>query len=320
MARTPDGTPEAQTGFARETAPTDRIPSQTEDTDLTAVCLPIEDIKGDALTRDRMEIDEHELKELVDSILNNGLRQPIEVFEPSNPEAAGRYALISGFRRLAAYRQLYRISGLPRYARIPAFVRKPSSLHQVLVAMVEENEIRVGISQYERGRAASMAVMDRHFDTLDQAVNTLFANASKTKRSKIRSFAMLHDELGDHLRHANEYGERQCLRLAAALRGGGEEALRNVLVHVPSHTAEEEWNRLLPVVEQFEPVHADRPRNGSPQTRPIQRSPRDALANGVEIEREYGPQGYAIRFYGKMVTADLVDAVMQNVRHLLQPR
>lgn len=285
---------------------------------LIAVELPIDDVRGDALTRDRMQLDENEMRELTESILAHGLRLPIEVFEPDNPEGAGRYALISGFRRLAAFRQLYKLTSLERFARIPAFVRQPASIADTLIAMIEENEIRVGLSQYERGRAASMAVYDGYFKTLDEAVNTLFQNASKAKRSKIRSFAMIHEELGDLLKHAPGLSERQCLRLAGALRAGGEDDLRSALGRTTAANAEEEWARLETVVEAFETQPNDPQRGGRPRNEPIRREPSIPLANGISIEKEVGPAGYAIRFHGKNVSADLVDAAIENIRHLLE--
>lgn len=59
--------------------------------------LPLHEITVDALSRDQMDLDEEDLAELRRSIMDHGLRLPIEVFEPTNPEAAGKYALISGF-------------------------------------------------------------------------------------------------------------------------------------------------------------------------------------------------------------------------------
>ena len=64
---------------------------------LVAVELPIHEISSDALSRDRIDLNEEEMRELTGSIDENGLRLPIEVFEPANPDQAGKYALISGF-------------------------------------------------------------------------------------------------------------------------------------------------------------------------------------------------------------------------------
>ena len=54
----------------------------------------------------------------------------------------------------------------------------------------------------ERGRAAAMAVYDGVFPSLDEAVQMLFGSGSKAQRSKIRSFALVVEELGDMLSFA----------------------------------------------------------------------------------------------------------------------
>ncbi|SNR75038.1 ParB/RepB/Spo0J family partition protein [Puniceibacterium sediminis] len=281
--------------------------------------IPVHEVMADALTRDRMNLDDDEMQELVDSISRNGLRLPIEVFEPSNPEAAGRYALISGFRRLAAYRQLNAMTGGEKFRTIPAFVRAPTSVAATLVAMIEENEIRVGLSQYERGRAAAVAVHDGVFASIDEAVSALFQSGSKAKRSKIRSFALIHDELGDMLRHATNLTERQCLRIATALRAGQGDVMRDALDEAEADSPEAEWTVLLPFVESAEGAAPDPSRGGRPKVAKKARSGQVvALANGVSIEKVSGPEGYAIRFHGRAVDSEMVDAVMDHIRHLLE--
>lgn len=122
--------------------------------------------------------------------------------------------------------ELNALSGVERHTTIAAFIRKPDTLADTIVAMIEEIEIRTGLSQYERGRAAAIAVHNRVFNIVDEAVTTLFSSASKAKRSKIRSFALVHEELGDMARFGSQLRERQCLRVAARLRAGQIEAMR----------------------------------------------------------------------------------------------
>ncbi|KIC08993.1 chromosome partitioning protein ParB [Leisingera sp. ANG-M1] len=303
--------------IARDKADAERL-RDAEGKGLVAVEIPLEEITADALNRDRIVMDEEELQELMTSISVNGLRLPIEVFEPLNPEEAGKYALVSGYRRLTALRRLNALSG-ERFRTIPAFIRAPGTIANAMVAMIEENEIRSGLSQYERGRAAASAVHDGVFPTVDEAVAVLFQNASKAKRSKIRSFALIHEELGDMLSHATGLNERQCLRLASALRCGGADRLRAALEQAAGRSAVEEWEAVLPVIEDSEGAPQDLSRGGRPKTgQKVERSRRTQVANGITIEREFGPAGYAIRFSGAEVTAELVDAVMDNVRHLLE--
>mmetsp|Transcript_23200 Transcript_23200/g.39777 ORF Transcript_23200/g.39777 Transcript_23200/m.39777 type:complete len:361 (+) Transcript_23200:492-1574(+) len=348
---TPEALKEIEEGFARETtAPTRRAPiadvaadaalladprpvaeredraraeaelsafQDARDRGLVAQEIPLDEITADALSRDRMGLDEEDMAELRRSIADHGLRLPIEVFEPTNPDAAGRYALISGFRRLAAIRELNALSGGTRHQTIPAFVRSPDTLADAVVAMVEENEIRTGLSQYERGRAAAVAVHEGVFVSLDDAVATLFSSASKAKRSKIRSFALLHEELGDMLRFGTVLSERQCLRVAAGLRAGQSEAMRKALESHAVGNAADEWAVLEPLIEAIEGVAADPSRGGRPR-KVVERSAPVKLANSITMERVQTDDGFAIRLRGKYVNEELVAQVMDRIKYLLE--
>lgn len=307
--------PEARAEQARDKADADRW-REAEQGGRVITMIPIRDIQVAGISRDRLELDHDELMELANSIVSNGLRLPVEVFRGEYDD--GTFTLISGYRRLEAFRHLDGMRRGDDFAMIPAFIRAPDSVADVYVAMIEENEIRVGLSQYERGRAAVLAVYDGVFPTLDEAVNTLFANASKAKRSKIRSFAMIHEELGDMLEFATAMNERQCLRLATALRAGLGPAMRDALEAVKARSLEEEWAELLPYVEEAEGAGSAPSRGGRPKAeKRLVKSRHTKLANGVSIEKESGPNGYAIRFHGP-VHSDTVDECMERIRYLLE--
>ncbi len=304
--------------LARDKADAERL-READGKGLIAREIPIHEITADALTRDRMAMDEDELTELCTSISANGLRLPIEVFEPSNPDTAGKFALISGFRRLAAYRRLNTLTAGEKYQTIPCFIRQPGSIADTLVAMVEENEIRTGLSQYERGRVAAIAVHEGVFATIEDAVKTLFGSASKAKRSKVKSFALVHEELGDMLSHATHLSERQCLRLAAALRAGQGGEIRVALDDHVTDTPEAEWAVLEPLVTKAEGIAPDPSRGGRPRKEAKTREGREVpLANGISIQRIDRADGYAIQFHGANVNSELVDQVMDHIRHLLE--
>ena len=115
---------------------------------------------------------------------------PIEIFAIKN--APGRYALISGHRRLTVFRRLQALGANPeKYATIPAFIRRPASIEAAFAAMVEENEIRAELSPWERGRIAVAARDAGVFPTIDAAVETLFASGSAIKRRRLRTLASL---------------------------------------------------------------------------------------------------------------------------------
>ena len=105
-------------------------------------------------------------------------------------------------------------------------LRDPGAMGGTFAAMVEENEIRASLSHYERGRIAVIAAQQGAFVNAEEAVNAFFPMASKGKRSKIRSFALIFEELGDMLTLPDLIREKDGLKIAAALREGAEARLR----------------------------------------------------------------------------------------------
>ena len=175
--------------------------------------LPLEAVEVGYLVRDRMLADDSELQVLMESLKARGQQTPIEVVKLDQ----GRYGLISGWRRLTALRRLRDAAGDERFAKIQAILRQPETAADAYVAMVEENEIRVGLSYYERARVAAKAVEQGVYDSEKTALLQLFSSASRAKRSKIRSFLPLYHALDDGLRFASAIPERLGLALAHAL-------------------------------------------------------------------------------------------------------
>lgn len=141
----------------------------------------LQEIVAEELSRDRIKVDPEAMDELKQSIRLRGLRLPIDLFPLKNPEPGETYGLISGWRRLMAYRALQAETGDDSFATIPAFVRSIGTGANAYVAMVEENEIRSNLSHYERGRVVVMAVGHGAFETIEEAVNTLYQAGSKAK-------------------------------------------------------------------------------------------------------------------------------------------
>ncbi|QFS84989.1 ParB/RepB/Spo0J family partition protein [Roseivivax sp. THAF197b] len=276
---------------------------------LVAVEIPLAEISVDTLSRDRMDVEDEALQELVRSIDAHGLRLPIEVFG----QADGSYALISGFRRLAAVRQLNASYGSTQFATIPAFVRAPKSSVEAIQAMIEENEIRVGISQYERGRVAAMAVHGGVFSSLDEAVSSLYSSSSKAKRSKIRSFALIHEELGDMLHFPKALSERQCLRLAGALRVGLGSAIRAALETQVISDAEREWAILLPLIEEAETGNVDSARGGRPKKAAKAADPGREIGKGIRMKVGRRSDSVSITLSGAALEGVDIDTVIAKI-------
>lgn len=268
------------------------------------ITIPLDAIDAEALTRDRLHLDPQALAELRRSIARTGLRQPVEVYELPRP---GAYGLISGYRRLRAMRDLN-----PEGGTIPAFLRAPASAAAACAAMVEENEIRADLSPFERGRIAVAATRAGLFDTTETAIDRLYETASKAKRSRLRAFALVAEELDGWLAVPQALTTRQGLRLATALRGGMGKVIRAALESPGADAGPEaQWAALRPYVEEAEAdLAAETPRRNGRPRRLLQLRP------GLTLRRERTRQGYCLRLTGREATSDFCDEIFDEIERL----
>ena len=164
--------------------------------------------------------EDEEMAALRASLRPHGQRTPIEVTPLVTGAGALPYGLISGWRRLAALKALHAETGEARFATVQALVRRPETAADAYVAMVEENEIRIGLSHYERARVAARATERGIFPSEKAALLALFATASRPKRSRIRAFLDIYHALDGTLRFPAALPERLGLRLVEKLRAG----------------------------------------------------------------------------------------------------
>jgi len=281
--------------------------------------IALEEIDENALVRDRTFLDAGEMTELKNSIAGHGLRLPIEIFRAAGEKP---YGLISGYRRMHAVRELFALTGDAKYQTIKAIIRDPDALGGTITAMVEENEIRASLSHYERGRIAVIAAQQGVFSTAVEAVNQLFNAGSKAKRSKIRSFSLIFEELGDMLEFPEDLREKDGLRVATALRAGGEARFREALAHAQAPNAKDEWACLEAVVQEYEAEALPATKGGRPKNRAP--SPgwqgKDTLhlSSGITLQRGEDSHGYIIRLRGKGINSDLVSLAMGELQRLLE--
>lgn len=311
---------EARERAARTGAEADAF-RRSRDAGLLIQEIPLDQILAEDLTRDRLILDPEEMSELQQSIATNGLRLPIELYQMADEGGSQRYGLLSGYRRFKATEALHLLSGGLRFATIKALVRDRIPAPDALAAMVEENEIRADLSHFERGRIAALSVRQRVFGSTEEAVNHLFPAASKAKRSKIRSFALIFDDLGDLLEFPESLTEKQGLRLAGALRAGEETALRQTLAQARPGDATEEWAVLLPILDRSEETSRDPSRGGRPTKSPVTRvvdGGSVTTSSGFTIRREEDSRGYLIRIGGRRVDAEMIDIIIGEVQRLLE--
>ncbi|WP_134681023.1 ParB/RepB/Spo0J family partition protein [Paracoccus ravus] len=278
--------------------------------------IPLDQIDEAAMVRDRMVVGEEEMQELRLSIAAHGLRLPIEVFEIDSLDGQkARFGLLSGFRRLEAMRALRDLSQSEKYNTIPALIRPRSDSDEAFVAMVEENEVRQELSHFERGRIAVIAANQGAFANTDDAVAKLFATASKAKRSKVRSFALIFEELGDMLSYPEALTERRGLRISAALRNGGESQIRDALSTRACADAEEEWALIEPVLHLIEEGPSPERRVGRPKSKPARLLP-DLTAHttsGILLRVTEDRGSYVIRLDGEGLNADVIQRMLAEL-------
>lgn len=255
--------------------------------------LPLAQIAPDHLLRDRLPAADAEMAALCDSLRANGQRTPIEV----TPLVGLRpYGLLSGWRRHAALTALHAETGEARFSTVQALVRHPAGAAEAYVGMVEENEIRLGLSQYERARIAALAAAQGVFADEEAAVRTLFATASRPKRSRIRAFLEIYHALEGHLRFPAHLPERLGLRLVERIRAGEGPRLVAALARSEAASPEAEQTLLteLAALKRRAPQDTRRPRR---------------LLPGVTLAETLRGQTLTLRLEGPGVTTDLAKEI-----------
>lgn len=295
--------------------------------------LPLEAIDKQHLVRDRIEQNEDDMDALVGSLQSRGQQTPIEVVK-LNSKTGHRYGLISGWRRMLALQRLNEAEPHKGFDKVLARVIQPETAHDAYVAMVEENEIRVNLSHYERARIAVKAIAEGVYETQKQALNGLFGNVARSKRSKIGSFMRLVEALDNVLYYPASISEKLGLALVRELNQSPDfaEALRNELLLTERPVAEVEIEVLVQAVKvaqglQDSPVSIPEPGEDGFED-PVNAAPpapsaKPATASGTKapaperftqkitagLSLSYTPQKGRIELTGDAVTEDLKAAL-----------
>ncbi|MDU8912139.1 ParB/RepB/Spo0J family partition protein [Aestuariicoccus sp. MJ-SS9] len=219
------------------------------------VPLALAEIQFDHLVRDRIIVEDDEMEALVNSLRDRGQQTPIEVVELPR----GGYGLISGWRRCQALIQLGRDEVL-------ALIRRPETAAEAYQAMVEENEIRVGLSYFERARIVAKAAEEGVYRSEKEALLDLFRAASRPKRSKIGGFLPIVHHLSSVLQFPQALSERGGLALGRALEedAGLGARLQAALRAARADTPEAEAEVIAAAMEPPQPA----PRNTVPDPAP----------------------------------------------------
>ncbi|MDD7973563.1 ParB/RepB/Spo0J family partition protein [Roseinatronobacter alkalisoli] len=212
--------------------------------------IPLDDIRAQALTRDRAIGRDDELDELKESIRAIGLSNPIRVVARDDG-----FDLVQGYRRLSAYLELLAETGdTESWGRIPAgLVPADGSMEGLYRRMVDENMIRRDVSFAEMAELARAYTADPDTPAtgLDTTIATLYASANRQKRIYIRNFARMLDALGESLLYAPEIPRALGLAVWKRIDREPETAarLRARLATEPTRSAERELDILREYAE-----------------------------------------------------------------------
>lgn len=201
--------------------------------------IPLDAVDAARLTRDRAPGEDPELPELIASIRELGLSNPIRVERHGD-----RFELVQGWRRLQAFKALLAETGDAAFATIPAAMAGEQDLETAYRRMVDENMVRKDISFAEMAELARAYAADPGVSCadVDKAVAALFKSAGYQKRSYIRAFAQLLEMLGGRLQHAPAIPRNLGLAVRQRVEaepGGLAELIRALDAH-PDRDASEE--------------------------------------------------------------------------------
>lgn len=255
--------------------------------------LPLSEIRLDHLVRDRIPATggaDEDMAALIASLRDRGQQTPIEVVAL----AQGGYGLISGWRRCTALLALH-ATGVGD-GTVLAIERRPDDASDAYLAMVEENEIRLGLSYFERARIALKAVEQGVFETEKQALLELFRTASRAKRSKIRSFLTVVRALDGALHFPQAMGERLGLQLCTALER--DPALAPRLISALSSATPPDAQAELKIIADVM-AHSTTPSRPKASPPPATRDIREGLS--VKVHKT----GNRLELSGPALTPDL---------------
>ena len=168
------------------------------------------------------------------------------------------------------------------------------------VTMVEENEIRVGLSHYERARVAALAAARGVFPDEETALRALFFTASRPKRSRIRAFLELYHALDGVLRYPARIPERLGLALVELVRAGGRERVAEAIARTDPRAPEEEL-AVLAALTARRPARA-------PEARA------EPLAPGIALESRLSGRRLTLTLQGEGVSPELRDRLHAKLR------
>ncbi len=279
--------------------------------------IPLCQISAHAFLRDRTAPDPAAQTDLLQSILQDDLRQPIELVELSEPHQGCTYALVSGMRRLTALLEIARIKGTENTATAPATLRAPKTMVEILRDIAAENEQRAQVSMFEKGRFLNAAVAEGHIATLDAAIAQLFPSQSRIKTYRLRAAAEVAQALDGSLSTPETLSQAQIEHLATALRRGLADLIDEVLKLYRGQTLVLQMQALKPLITESAQI-TDAQVESTRRTGTPCRLRR--LPQGLTIRREQTAKGWLLHFSGPEARSGaLMDDIFRLIDNTFLP-
>jgi hypothetical protein len=272
--------------------------------------MPISAVDASYLVRDRVTHDADEMATLMASIKARGQQTPIDVTYLGENTAGPQYGLISGWRRLAALRALFDAGEGDQFGKVKARIVAPEGAQDAYLAMVEENEIRVNLSHYERARIVVKALQEGIYDSQKEALNGLFGNVARAKRSKIGSFMRLVDGLDDALFFPGAISEKLGLALVKEITQSAAflDELKTNLMLTDRPVAQAELDVLQAALQQAEVArHTPNPPAPSAPKPPAMDTTKIVRTVGAGLTLSYQPDKGRLEISGERVSDELAN-------------
>ncbi|MGH6979109.1 MAG: hypothetical protein ACRED4_07440, partial [Brevundimonas sp.] len=156
------------------------------------------------------------------------------------------------------------------------------------------------------------------FDTVEAAIDALYASLSRDKRKRLRAVAHLAEELDGALTAPETLSLRQLLRLAAAASRGYADLMRHALTESSLKEPDHQWRLLLPILAECEDPAIPDPKPAAGR----RDRPRRTFAfplHSLRIRRERTQDGWSLHFTGKDATGMLIDSVFDEIERAFSP-
>ena len=254
--------------------------------------VPLDQVHSTVLVRDRILGEDEELGELITSIRDIGLSNPIRVMR--RPDGRG-FELVQGYRRLSAYRSLRDENNSTDWDNIPALIIEGDvDISGLYRRMVDENVIRKDLSFAEMAHATLNYMNDPGTETnrMKDALAALFQSAPYSKRSYIRSFAQLLEDIGDLLNYPTAIPRAVGVSLARELKEDPAmvQEVRNALASKPNRSELEELTLLRTYAVQNSVVLPDmKPREATPKRKSRSKTTFHIASRAGQVKCTAGP-------------------------------